>query len=126
MILRTIFKHYLSSALKYIPFYNSTYPSSNLLRTIFKHYLNSALKYIPFYNSAYPGRIYLFEVNNENIGTTCKICSKLTIKTENISQLALEFLYLILNKEIPAGYYRPALHTVTHRGWEILLKYLTA
>ena len=48
------------------------------IKSHFKHYLSSALKYIPFYNSTYPGSIYLFEVSNGNIGTTCEICSKST------------------------------------------------
>ena len=32
------------------------------------------------------GSIYLFEVNNGNIETTCEICLKLTINTLNIFQ----------------------------------------
>ena len=64
-----------------------------ILRTIFKHYFSSTLKYIPFYNSTYPSSIYLFEVNNENIGTTCEICSNLTIKTLNIFHNLLYCFY---------------------------------
>ena len=56
------------------------------------HYLISSLKYIPFYNSTYPGSIYLFEVKNWNIGTTCEICSKLTIKALNIFSNLLQCL----------------------------------
>ena len=55
-----------------------------ILRTILKHCLSSAFKYIPFYNSTHPGSIYLFKDNNENIGTTRETCSKLTIKTLKI------------------------------------------
>ena len=55
-----------------------------ILKAIFKHYLSSASKYIPFYNSTYPGGIHLFQVSNGNIGTMSEICSKLTIKTLNI------------------------------------------
>ena len=62
----------------------------------------------------HPEGIYLLKVNNGNIRTTCKICSKLTIKTperlrcrgsgifflnlEKISHIALAFLLLTLNK----------------------------
>ena len=57
--------------------------------------------------------IYMLKVNNRNTGTTCEICSKLTIKTpkqrhwrcsgvfivnfEHISHLILEFMLLTLN-----------------------------
>ena len=34
------------------------------LRTVFKHYLSSASKYIPLYNSNYPCSIYLFKFFN--------------------------------------------------------------
>ena len=66
-----------------------------------------------------PANIYLFKVNNRNIGKRCEICSKLTIKTpercqwrrsgvlivnfENISHLFLVFLLLNLNKKMLAG-----------------------
>ena len=61
-----------------------------------------------------PSSTYLLKVNNINIGTSCEICSKVTIKTpewyhgvsivnfEHISQLALVFLLLILNMQLPA------------------------
>ena len=62
-----------------------------ILRAIFKHYLSSALKYIPFYNLTYPDIIYLFKVSNGNIGTTCWICSQLRIKTLNIFHNLLWF-----------------------------------
>ena len=39
------------------------------------------------------GSIYLFEVNNGNIGTTCEICLKLTIKTLNIFHNLLQCFY---------------------------------
>ena len=50
-----------------------------MLRAVFKYYLSSGLKNIPFYISAYPSGIHLFKINNGDIGATCKICSKLTI-----------------------------------------------
>ena len=53
-------------------------------KVVFQHYLSYTLKHIPFFNSTYLGSIYLFEVNNRSNRTTCKICSKLTIKTLNI------------------------------------------
>ena len=43
-----------------------------ILRAIFKQYLSSAWKYIPFYNSTYPGSIYLIEVNDPNIDQRVK------------------------------------------------------
>ena len=46
--------------------------------------LEFCLKYVPFYNSTYRGSIYLFKVNNGNIGTMRELCSKLTIKTLDI------------------------------------------
>ena len=67
----------------------------------------------------YPAGIYLLKVNNRNTRTMCEICSKLTIKTperrlasltlltfvnfEHISHLALVFLLLTLNMQLPAG-----------------------
>ena len=67
---------------------------------------------------SFPVGIYLFKVNNENTGTMCEICSKLTIKTpeqchwscsavfivnfEQISRIVLVFPLLTLNKWIPA------------------------
>ena len=41
-----------------------------ILRTVFKYYLSSSSKYIAFYDSTYIGGIYFSEVNNENIGKT--------------------------------------------------------
>ena len=41
-----------------------------------------------------PSSIYLFEVNNENTKTTCKICSKLIMRTPVITT----FLLLTLNR----------------------------
>ena len=62
----------------------------------------------------------MFKVNNRNTRTMCEICSKLTIKTpeqrhwhrfsvfivkfEHISHLALAFLLLTLNMQLPAGF----------------------
>ena len=64
-----------------------------------------------------PAGIYLLKVNNRNFRTRCKICSKLTIKTperrqwrrsgvfvvnfEHIPHLALVFLLLTLNMQLP-------------------------
>ena len=107
-----------------------------ILRTIFKHYLSSALKYIPFYNSNYPGSIYLFEVNNENIGTTCEICSNLTIKTLNIFRNLLYCFYTCFEQVKTSWVLRAGFtdktkaffhllklgantEAVTHRRWEI-------
>ena len=66
-----------------------------------------------------PGNIYLFKVNYRNIRKRCKICSNLTIKTEerrrrrrrsvfvvnleHILHLFLVFLLLSLNKYMLAG-----------------------
>ena len=66
----------------------------------------------------YSVNIYLFKVNNRNIGKRCQICSKLTIKTiewrqwrlsgsfivnfGHISHVFLELLLLALNKWILA------------------------
>ena len=64
-----------------------------------------------------PAGIYLLKVNNKNTKTRCEICSKLTIKTlrhwrhsgvfvvnfEHISHLALVFLLLTLNMQLPTG-----------------------
>ena len=68
-----------------------------------------------------PGGIYIFKVNNKNTRTRCEICSKLTIKTPEphhwrrsgiflvhfnyISHLALVFLLLTLNMQMPTGIY---------------------
>ena len=63
---------------------------------------------------ASPAVIYLLKVNNRNTKTGCEICSKLIIKTpeglrvfvvnfEHISYLALVFLFLTLNMQLPAG-----------------------
>ena len=70
-----------------------------ILRTTLKELLSSGHKYILFYDSSYPAAVYLFKVINRNIGTTCEICSNLTIKNrEVISQLVLVFLQLTWNK----------------------------
>ena len=64
-----------------------------------------------------PAGVYLLKVNNKNTKTRCEICSKLTIKAlrhwrhsgvfvvnfEHISHLALVFLLLTLNKQLPTG-----------------------
>ena len=55
--------------------------------------------------STNPAGIYLLKVNNENTGTRCEICSKLTgcrsgvffVNFEHISHLVLVFLLLTLN-----------------------------
>ena len=76
---------------------------------------NFGQKWLNFlYKGLYPFNIYLFKINNRNIGKRCEICSKLTIKAlerghwrrsgvfivnfEHISHLFLVFLLLILNK----------------------------
>ena len=41
---------------------------------------------------AFPVGNYMFKVDNRNTTTKCKICSKLTIKSEHISQLVLVFM----------------------------------
>ena len=64
--------------------------------------------------SAFPVGIYLLKINNRDTRIRCEICLRLTIKTpeqyhwrrsgivivnfENISHLALVFLFLTLNK----------------------------
>ena len=58
--------------------------------------------------SSNPVGIYILKVNNRNTRTRYEICSKLTIKTfivnfEYISHLALVFLFLTLNMQLPAG-----------------------
>ena len=71
------------------------------------------------YGTVFPASIYLFKVNNRNTRARCEICSKLKIKTserrqwrrsgvfivnfEHILHLALVFLLLILNMQLPTG-----------------------
>ena len=80
---------------------------------------NSEVKYHFLAFAQYPGGNY-FKVVNRNTRASCKVCSRLTIKTpeqrhwrcsgvfivsfEHISQLALVLLLLILSKLMPAGY----------------------
>ena len=68
----------------------------------------------------YPGCIYLFKVKNGNTRAMCEICSELTLKTPErpnwslscvfivnctrISHIFQVFLFLTLNKQLPAGY----------------------
>ena len=68
--------------------------------------------------SLYTASIYLLKVNNRNTRTRYEISSKLSIKTperrrrcdvfivnfDYISHLVLEFLFLILNVHLSAGY----------------------
>ena len=77
--------------------------------------------------------INLFKVNNRNIKTTCKICSKLTINMperrhwchtgvfivnfEQILFVILVFLLMNLNKWMLAGYKSLNLHDNWHVSW---------
>ena len=73
----------------------------------------SALKMFKILSDCHinPVGIYLLKVNDRNTRRTCKICSKLTIKTpgifivnfEHISQLVLVILLLTLNMQLPHG-----------------------
>ena len=65
--------------------------------------------FLPLLHLILPAGIYMFKGNTRNTRTKCKICSKLTIKTnlvrsgvfivnfEHISHLVLVFLLLTLN-----------------------------
>ena len=47
--------------------------------------------------SFYPVKIYLVKVNNRNTRKRCEICSKLTIKTLDVTDVVQVFLLLTLN-----------------------------
>ena len=80
-------------------------------------------------NFHYPGCVHLFKVNNANIGATCEISSKPTIKTPKQRQwsrfgvfvVTFELIYytvlvvplLNLNKWIPARWYEKKTNTTT-------------
>ena len=71
---------------------------------------------------AFPAGNSMFKVNNRNTRTSCEICSKLTIKTqerrqwrrsgvfivnfEHISHFVLVFLLLTLSRQTPTGFDR--------------------
>ena len=59
----------------------------------FKHYLSTTPKYIPIYNSTYPSGIYLFKFNNGN-RKRVKFFKVNNKDFERISQLRRAFLYL--------------------------------
>ena len=77
-------------------------------------YLDGNLDFLKSYRFLSPASICMFKVNNNNIRTRCKRCTKLTIKTperrqwrhssvfivsfEHISHFVLVFLLLTLNK----------------------------
>ena len=58
----------------------------------------------------FPAVICLFNVNNRNTRTMCKICLKLTIKIlgnfKQISHIILVFLLFTLSKQMPVGLLR--------------------
>ena len=82
--------------------------------------IHSALKF------DLPRRIYLFKVNDRKIGTTCEICSKVTIKTPghvsiNTSQV-LRYSFSNNPKDFFFNYssHRRIMNPVSHLKWGAL------
>ena len=92
--------------------------------------MSFALKYIPFYNSTYPDSVYFFEVNSEKIeGMMCQrlwtyfttwssasipdfeqVTTSLVL-TASFTDKAEAFFHLLKSKK--------SSETITHLGWEI-------
>ena len=49
--------------------------------------------FFPHFSDSNPAGNYMFKVNNRNTRTTCEICSKLTIKTQERRQASFWCLY---------------------------------